>query len=516
MLIYDIKFSENSKETFKKVLIGLNLISNDDDLDIIFEFLVQNNNDLYYFVRSSNEIYHNDENIYNYINNYFNKYRKILEILIGLLLNEQNNYKQKITKICIVILIVMFITFIIIYIYISKYLILSKKKFINYIKLLYGINSNLLKIAIQESLNIINYLKGSYENNDFQFDVDNKNIENKLNLNENKKNVNGKFLKNNKINNKEKDDISNNNILFLILFGFLLLIFYCCFILNFIYLLNLFKESNIRAIFSNHFDTFLFQILDMFNIYREYLYDKNFKILNYTALEYLRVLEDEVYDTVTEAQKKVDEYIFKLFETHSDLMEVVSVNFCLLNVTDYFDSLEECSEKFKYLYKYNFNFLANYFLEEIKVGKNIVKYKDKNENIVGNLNNNNITNLIEEYQYEMEKNNNTEFRLNLFNNEMIHSKLNGFFINQILQNIKISREIFFSHLSLDGKESFFIFLHIFYFIILSIVFIVSHISINEILNVQINKAKNLLSIIPISVLTAQNNNNYIRDLFVDK
>ena len=146
----------------------------------------------------------------------------------------------------------------------------------------------------------------------------------------------------------------------------------------------------------------------------------------------------------------------------------------------------------------------------------LIKYKDLNENIVGNLNNNNITNLIEEYQNEKKKNNNTEFRLNLFNNETIHSKLNLVFINQILPNLKISRNSVFKYLPLVGKEHFFIELSIIYFIILSFTFVVSFILINKILNVQINNAKNMLSIIPISVLTSQKNNNYINDLFVNK
>ena len=69
---------------------------------------------------------------------------------------------------------------------------------------------------------------------------------------------------------------------------------------------------------------------------------------------------------------------------------------------------------------------------------------------------------------------------------------------------------------MDGYESFFYILGLVYFIILSIIFFAAFLFITKILNVQINKTKNMLSIIPITVLTSQSYNNYINDLFVNK
>ena len=69
---------------------------------------------------------------------------------------------------------------------------------------------------------------------------------------------------------------------------------------------------------------------------------------------------------------------------------------------------------------------------------------------------------------------------------------------------------------MDGYEIFFYILGLVYFIILSIIFFAAFLFITKILNVQINKTKNMLSIIPITVLTSQSYNNYINDLFVNK
>ena len=192
------------------------------------------------------------------------------------------------------------------------------------------------------------------------------------------------------------------------------------------------------------------------------------------------------------------------------------MNFCKYNVTDYFDSSEECSIIFQNFLNRDFYFFSNYFLEEIKIGKNIVRYKNKYENIVGNLDYLNFTNLTEEYQNEVKRNNSTEFRLNLFNDDIIHSQLNVIFINYLLPYIRFNRKAFLIYISIDGEENIFISLGIVYFIVLSIIYFGAFILISRILNVQINKAKNMISIIPITVLTSQGKNNSIKDLFEDK
>ena len=118
----------------------------------------------------------------------------------------------------------------------------------------------------------------------------------------------------------------------------------------------------------------------------------------------------------------------------------------------------------------------------------------------------NETYLIEEYQSKIVKNNNTEFRLNLFNNKSIHSELNLFFINYLLPLLQTNKKIIYKYISIDGEDYLFIILGNVYFIILTLMFIIAFILINKILNVQINETKLMLSIIPINFLTYQNNN----------
>ena len=107
----------------------------------------------------------------------------------------------------------------------------------------------------------------------------------------------------------------------------------------------------------------------MFNIYREYLYDKDSKITNYKSIDFLKNLENEIYDTFTENKKITNAFIEQLISSYEDVSQVVTQNFCFENVTGYFDSYEECNNKFQFFLKYNFYVFSNYFLEEIKIKK---------------------------------------------------------------------------------------------------------------------------------------------------
>ena len=207
-------------------------------------------------------------------------------------------------------------------------------------------------------MHLINNLKDSNENNNNAYEDDNDSIQNKLNLiNKENNNLNGRNSMSNEIHNQEKNNIIQNKILFFILFGILLLLLYSFFIYGFIYLLNLTNKSNNMFLFAYYFDLYQSQIIDMFNIYREYLYDKDSRILNYTSFEYLRILEDEIYETITEGNKITDEYIGQLMASHPEIIPILLYNFCSHNVTDYFNySVEECEIKFKSFIKRNFFF----------------------------------------------------------------------------------------------------------------------------------------------------------------
>ena len=501
-------FINLSKESlnFYKVAMNNFTINNDEISDDLFTLLVQYNSDFYSFTSNNNDQFeHFNSELFNYIHNNFNKYRIGLNLLIDTFGNEYNIYKRNVIIYFIIINIAIFFIFIIIYIYISKYFFLANQKRKKYFVILYGINSDTLKISIKKFLNLINNLKNYKESNNFQNEesnYSNKTSLKSINDKEKKSNINN-FRKKKKMitfNNQEnnKNIKNNSNYIFIILFGFFLLILYSYFMYNFIHLFNLFQKSDNIYEFATFFQEYQNQIIDLFNIYREYLYDNETKILNYTSLEYLRKLEEDIYDFASEKKQKTDIYINNLISSNEELIPKILVNFCSLNITDFFSSIEECNIKFKVFVNYEFFFFSNYFLEEIKIAKNIVRYKLENENIKGNLNKENI-----------------KLRMNLFNNQTIHGNLNLIFINSLLPYLQYIRKVIFEYNTIDGEDAFGIKLSIIYFILLTILFLFLFFLIIKFLNVQIKEEKNMLSIIPISTLTSQNNNKNFLDIFIE-
>ena len=389
----------------------------------------------------------------------------------------------------------------------------------NYIQILYGINSKILKISISNCLHFINNLKESKENNNFDYiesDIDNYNIfEKNLDIKDREINKNKKISKKITINNQENNNNIKNTLLIRIIPILLLLLLYLYFIFNLIHLLNICKKSDTMYIFSSFFQEYQNQLIDMFNIYREFLYDNQTKILNSTSLEYLRKLEDKIYDSITENNQITDEFIGKLIASNLELSSQINKNYCSFYIVDYFETFEECIDKFKVFINYDFYYFSNYFLEEIKIGKYMARHKFENEIIKGDLNNLNISKLINEFRSVFNQSKNIEFRLNLFNNEDIHSNLNLIFINSLLPLLQNNRKFIFEYLSLEGEVSFFIILGIIYLAFLSILFLLCSLFINKILNSQINETKNMLSIIPIGMLVYQKNNKSILDLLID-
>jgi hypothetical protein len=225
-------------------------------------------------------------------------------------------------------------------------------------------------------------------------------------------------------------------------------------------------------------------------------------ILNYTLLEYMRKVEDEVYDTITESNIKTGNFILNLIMNNNDLGQKLMQPFCSYYETDYFNSEEECLNDFGVFIDYDFTIFSNYFLEELKIQKNLAKYKFENENIKGNLADYNISNIIKELD---ENDENVTFRLDLFNDEVLHSKINLLFINSLLPHLKRNREEIYKYIYVDGEESFFNMLYILYLTLLTIVYLGLFCLIIKILNSQIYRAKIALSIVPTNFLTSQSN-----------
>ena len=103
--------------------------------------------------------------------------------------------------------------------------------------------------------------------------------------------------------------------------------------------------------------------------------------------------------------------------------------------------------------------MSVYFLEELKIKKNIIEYKLEKENILGNLTEYNYSDYInnEKIPRKGDYNNTNKtktqiFRLDLFNNKTLHYELNIIYFNIILPFVEENIENFYSILSFEKVE----------------------------------------------------------------
>ena len=132
-----------------------------------------------------------------------------------------------------------------------------------------------------------------------------------------------------------------------------------------------------------------------------------------------------------------------------------------------------------------------------------------NENVLGNLTEYNYTDYInndlitKNGQPSNNSNHSSIFRLNLFNNYTIHYQLNLIFFNVILPYIEKNREEYFSILTFETKEGNILSLNLLILVIISLIFFCFFIPVINYINSIIYKAKNMLSIIPLNILSYQ-------------
>ena len=125
-------------------------------------------------------------------------------------------------------------------------------------------------------------------------------------------------------------------------------------------------------------------------------------------------------------------------------------NICNYNYTDRFNSYEQCTSEFWFLLNYDFNIIANNFIENLRKSTFVVKYFIESNKIVGRLNDyNQDIWLKDEKISQVGKNKSGEyiFRLDLYNDDTIHGYLDLIFVNILLPYIDINRKHIIPYLS---------------------------------------------------------------------
>ena len=489
--------------------------------------LIQINAALNHLVSDSTIIQQNTTDVYFFIFNYQNKVGEKIKAFIEIYIEDVNLKIKEIKNTIFIGGIFIFVIFMIefIIISISYKSILIKKT--SYIEGLYRIKLDLIKQSIENCELFIYTLKK--QNKDKIFELDNEN--NSLNEDEEHNIKNDKSKINNRysFDRKIKDDndnfnkinthniINNNkNNASIIIFGVLT---FCYYILIYISLICLYagfymfmSTISRNSIFMFHIQRKYNSIFELFNCYREYMFDPNSITSGYNSLDYLLIKDKEIF-SLNGNDTFLLETTYSLINQYEDIYkEFKKKNLCTWSTGNYFNNEDECLNFLEGQMNYGYEVVSFALHDLIFTGKNIIEYFMKeNLDIVGNLSEfgkNSYDDILE----------NQVFRLSLFNNKTIHCDLNVLFSQSLIPYItKLINDT--SNFIIDSFENsdskYYIFLvcyilfNIFIYLIIWIPFIKN-------MNSVIYNSKKILGIIPIHVLTTLVNIKKILNLEREK
>jgi hypothetical protein len=220
--------------------------------------------------------------------------------------------------------------------------------------------------------------------------------------------------------------------------------------------------------------------------------------------DYLVQLELISYNTIPDHINYLNYFWSKHIKMNDDLIALSTDDLCTYYQTDYFNNKEECLNKYKLIINYDYNTIFINFVQNIRNIKNIAKYRFENENIVGSLSSEDDT--IQQRINELEeKGQNYTFRLDLFNNRILHSDLNKIFLNVVIPYFDKLRIVVLKNVSIGEEDEMFIVIFLTYASLITLLYFAYLLPMIRYLNNSIYKTKKILLIIPITILTSQVN-----------
>ena len=241
------------------------------------------------------------------------------------------------------------------------------------------------------------------------------------------------------------------------------------------------------------------------------LIENIFIIEGLPPFEYLIKRDIETTHDISDDIRKMTTYIIQNIYMDEEMIMLYSKDLCSYYITDSFKSKEECKNYFGTILNYDINIVMTNFLQKLRNIKNIVRYKHETEYIIGDLSSYDVeewSKWSDDYFGEEYKDKNDKiksFKLNLFNNDTLHSELNSMFINIFLPYLDDTRKLLVERLDInEGKKGFLINFMI-YAIILFLLYLAFLIPMVKYINNFIYKTKNMLLLIPLSILVTQSN-----------
>ena len=452
----------------------------------------------------------NHSDLVNYIENSFGDFVTCFDTYYDIFYYELELLRKNIKLYIYLINSIILVIDLLIYFCGLKFFLSSNIIRISYIKIFYNINSGTLRDLIKNCLNLIDKFKSNQT-----MELSGSEEEAKENMsNLNKIKFEDNVQEDEEISSKYTNYFSYLSLFFISFYFIFIGFIFGYFVYISAYFYEIYKKSLQISVFSKHFSIFQFCPMQIYNSYREFIFDNITLIADLSPYEYLRYAEVSIYSLLHTSKTYINNHMSELNrDTQNYIYDIYHKDSCSYTITKNFNLTQECNNKYDYMTRLNLIESAFYFLEELRIKKNIIKYALNKYTVVGDLSKYDKEEMINVYK-ENENKPNIMFRLDLFNNERIHTRINFFYFNILLQNIEEASAII-NYLTINGMDSKFILLIIIYTFSLFFVIILFFIPVIKFLNKQIYKAKNILSIVPVNVLLYQKNNSNLFKFFKD-
>ena len=517
----NLQFCQKAKYILEEKIVNIDILYNNSNIKMAKNYFYPTFIHIYSCLCNiiSGSSYIADEpNVYNYIHNSFNNIGDMLNTQIELFQAELSNKKRDSLS-HLFIYIILYLSFhLLIYVMVYKIYFSIVKKKESYISAFYGIGLPLIKLSIkkceifisklnkdEENLKIKEgYVTGSSlissSNTNLKAMIIENNFE-KKNVNYDKNKKNSTKLK--KRNRKDGNDKKSKKFKFL--FQILLIASFLYLSLNlilFLIVINFFnKNGNFIFIMQNYHNN----IIELFNIYREFLFDENNIIHGLKAYDYLKNKEEEFFSTNT---KDINYLTILSQKKENNFEDLQNKGFCNSFIA-YFNSENECIDFLggkDGIMSLGFHLLIHLFLDQMRNSKNLVKSLLDDNFYVGNL-----SKIIPEdsnnSDYGLDTNKMLFFRMQVFNIREAHLRINIIFLNIILQYIINEKDISEKAIleSINNINIKYILLIATYLFLFLLYFSFYWFPMIRRMDNEIYKTKKMLKIIPIQILASQPN-----------
>jgi hypothetical protein len=412
----EFSISKNSSYYFKEKEFIIERMKNDFELDYfrtdLRNGLISLDAYLYNLAELSSNIEQSHEDVYPFIYNALNDIGQLLNIQIELYMNElELNWKKNI-KTFLVIYGIVFIVLILIFIIVSRAYSSVLKNKANYFYIFYEMKIEVIQTLINDCEYFLQQFKkekkilhdNSEELNSKKSDEESSFIEQKPQnfqsliskkndscyniLSQNKRKGSIYQLIKSKTKTFEKKKITNYSFKinsFIICFILFLLVFFSYLIIvigNYYSFINLISEY---SIYNYNLQRFHNNLIEIFNGYREFLFDPNSLINGTLSNDYINNKINEIYFIKFDENIIFNKYRNKIPDIHESYKEFNSQTLCSRINYDYFFSEKECNLHMEGITTYEMSVVYTTITEEIRVHKNLVNQFLIYNSIFGNL-----------------------------------------------------------------------------------------------------------------------------------